>query len=274
MSAEAPSSVTCAFKLATSEGSFTAHVDVPAGQTNLTQLLPVLQELDNALIAGVVSHHAQAGVTLSCKAGCGACCRQMVPLSIFEAEALADWIRSLPEEQQRELAGRFHRALKALAEAGIVDRLVTTDWFSQDEPRQQLAIDYFRQGIPCPFLEEESCSIHPIRPLICREYLVSSPPRHCTDPALYKPTPMHVVVPLSRGLYRLGAALEQSTRGWIPLLFLFAWMESGVRPSEHLAGEGPAVLYRFIQSLDLGEIAGDEEQVKEESAGETEASTA
>ena len=51
------------------------------------------------------------------------------------------------------------------------------------EERTPLALSYFRLGIPCPFLEEESCSIHPDRPLSCREYLVTSAPIHCAEQA-------------------------------------------------------------------------------------------
>jgi Fe-S-cluster containining protein len=36
--------------------------------------------------------------------------------------------------------------------------------------------------MPCPFLEDESCSIHPDRPLVCREYLVTSPAELCAGP--------------------------------------------------------------------------------------------
>jgi hypothetical protein len=41
-------------------------------------------------------------------------------------------------------------------------------------------VRYFLQGVACPFLEAESCGIHPDRPLACREYLVTSrrPLRH------------------------------------------------------------------------------------------------
>jgi Fe-S-cluster containining protein len=42
-----------------------------------------------------------------------------------------------------------------------------------------LGLDYFRLGIACPFLEDESCSIHPYRPSACREYLVTSPAENC-----------------------------------------------------------------------------------------------
>ncbi|MEO8777051.1 MAG: YkgJ family cysteine cluster protein [Rhodanobacter sp.] len=34
---------------------------------------------------------------------------------------------------------------------------------------RQLGIDYLRQGVACPFLEQESCSIYDERPLACRK---------------------------------------------------------------------------------------------------------
>ena len=47
----------------------------------------------------------------------------------------------------------------------------------------------------------------------------------------------------------IGAELEHDSRGWIPLLFLFAWMESGARPGDAVAGEGPQVLYEFVKRM-------------------------
>jgi len=75
--------VSVQFAVGIGDGKFTATAVVPAGQTNLTQILPVLQSLDDSLIAGVASQLAEAGQRISCKAGYGACCRRMVPVSIF-----------------------------------------------------------------------------------------------------------------------------------------------------------------------------------------------
>jgi Fe-S-cluster containining protein len=241
--------VSVEFTLGIGEGQFAATAVVPAGQTNLTQILPVLQSLDDSLISAVAAQVTEAGRAISCKAGCGACCRQMVPLSIFEAEALSAWIRSLPELRQQELAGRFHQALLKLSAAGLIDRMVETDWFADSETTRKLGIDYLYQRVPCPFLEDESCSIHPIRPLICREYLVTSPPEYCVDPATLKAEPVQLPLHLSRTLCAIGAKLEGDSRGWIPLLFLFAWMKSGARPGEAVSGEGPRVLYEFLSRM-------------------------
>ena len=128
--------VTVEFAVGLGGGKFTATAVVPAGQTNLTQILPVIQSLENSLIAGVTAQLAEAGRAISCKAGCGACCRQIVPLSIFEAEALTAWIRDLPESRQQELAQRFHQALLKLASSGLIDRMVNEDWLAATDPMQ------------------------------------------------------------------------------------------------------------------------------------------
>jgi hypothetical protein len=98
-------------------------VVVPVGSVTLTQLLPAIQGLTSNIVGSVIQIVQSEGRQISCKAGCGACCRQMVPLSIFEAEALAEWIVTLPEEHQNQLRQRFHAALQALKEKGILDRM-------------------------------------------------------------------------------------------------------------------------------------------------------
>ena len=244
--------ITVEFTLGLPDGKFAVTAVVPAGQTNLTQILPVLQAIDDSLIAGVGSQLAESGRPISCRAGCGACCRQMVPISIFEAEALATWIRSLPESRQEELALRFQNALRKLAASGLIDRMVNEDWLAETESARRLALEYLYERVACPFLEDESCSIHPIRPLICREYLVTSAPEHCYDPATLKSVPVALPLHFSRVLNRIGAELEHDTRGWIPLLFLFAWMKAGAHPGEAITGAGPQVLYEFVKNLSHG----------------------
>jgi Fe-S-cluster containining protein len=254
MTGESQETISVEFTVGVGDGKFTATAVVPAGQTNLTQILPVIQSLDDSLIAGVAAQLAEAGRPISCKAGCGACCRQMVPISIFEAEALAAWIRTLPESRRQELAGRFHQALLKLSAAGLIDRMVNENWLAETASARQLALEYFYQRIPCPFLENESCSIYPIRPLVCREYLVSSPPEHCADPAALQIVPVRLPLNFSRVINIIGAQLEQSIRCWIPLLFLFAWMKGDAHPGERIAGAGPEVLHEFLKRISLAHL--------------------
>jgi len=241
--------VTVQFSVALEDGKLGATAEVPAGRTTLTEILPVLQSLEDSLLGGIAGQLQAAGRPISCKAGCGACCRQMVPLSIFEAEALAAQILTLPEAVQTALGERFDRALRQFAAAGLIDRMVDEDWLAETESAREMALQYLYQRIACPFLEQESCSIHPMRPLACREYLVTSPSEHCYDPATLKVEPVQLPLHLSRRLFEMGAHLENDSRGWIPLIFLFAWMKAGATPGDGFSGDGPQVLYGFLKDL-------------------------
>jgi len=239
--------VRATFSLPVGGGFLNASAQLPAGRTTLTELLPVIQNLENVIIGRVTEEAEQAGSPISCRAGCAACCRQMVPVSLFEAEALTRWMRTLPEEQQAALGRRFHRALSELSDKGIIDSILNQEWVLEEGLTTQLAIDYFHAGVACPFLENENCSIHPIRPLACREYLVVSPPELCQDPSIHDLKGVLLPLKLSRVLHSFGQQFEQDPRGWIPLVFLLAWGKSGVRPGERVAGTGEEVLRMFLE---------------------------
>jgi Fe-S-cluster containining protein len=243
---DAPDTVRATFSLPVAGAHLQASAQLPAGRTTLTQLLPIIQNLENAIIGRVAEEAQAAGSPISCRAGCGSCCRQMVPVSLFEAEALTEWMRSLSEERQKELAERFHRALSALRDAGVIDKIVHEEWVLAAEQTQQLAIDYFHAHVPCPFLENESCSIHSMRPLACREYLVVSSPELCQDPSVHDVTGVQLPLKLSRVLYSFGQQIERDVRGWIPLVFLMAWGKGDAKPGDRVAGTGGEVLKRFL----------------------------
>jgi Fe-S-cluster containining protein len=246
--ASAPT-VKASFALPLGGGFLNASANLPAGRTNLTQLLPIVQSLENAIIGRIAQEADQAGTPISCRAGCGACCRQLVPVSFFEAEALAHWMNTLPVEQRANLEQRFHRALLKLRDAGVIDKILDQRWMEDEQLTTQLAVDYFHAGVACPFLENESCSIHPMRPLSCREYLVTSPPALCDDPSVNQVSGVRLPLKLSRVLYSFGQQMEQDRRGWIPLVFLLAWTKSGAKPGEYVSGTGEEVLRKFLEQV-------------------------
>jgi len=257
-----PRTVKATFAIPVGGAFLQASAQLPLGRTTLTQLLPIIQNLENAIVGRVGEEAARAGKPISCRAGCGACCRQMVPVSLFEAEALTEWLQTLPEELRAKLAQRFHRALSALRDAGVIESILNGDWALEEERATQLAIDYFHAGVPCPFLENESCSIHPFRPLSCREYLVTSPPALCQDPSVHQVAGVQLPLKLSRVLYAFGQQMENDQRGWIPLVFLLAWGKSGAKPGDFVSGSGEEVFRRFLEQVaavahsEEGAIAG------------------
>ncbi len=265
------SGVRATFSLPVGPGFLHASAVVPAGRTTLTELLPIIRSLDDAIVGRAGQEASAAGSPISCGPGCGACCRQMVPLSLFEAEALAAWLRSLPEERRAVLEERFHRALLALRDAGVMDKILSDNWAAGGEAAAELAVDYFHAGVACPFLENESCSIHPIRPLSCREYLVTSPPELCRDPAVHAVAGVQLPLRLSGALYAFGRQMEQDPRGWFPLVFLLAWSRSDAHPGEKVAGTGEEVLRAFFERLAATGTAETAEAPSEATAEQAEA---
>ena len=236
------------FRQGDEEGKMKASIDLPEGEVTVTQLLPVLQGLTSRIVNGVTEG---TGTQISCKAGCGACCRQVVPISVYEAEGLATWIRGLPADQQAMIEERFAQTVEELREKGLLQRLQTVGWDAKSEATRDLALDFLRAGVACPFLVNESCAIHPIRPLICREYVVVSPAEYCSAPWLNQVVGVTVPVQLSHALRRLAARMEGADEGWLPLVLLLEWMRAGAAPGEKVKGTGQEVVRRV-----LGELQG------------------
>jgi Fe-S-cluster containining protein len=165
------------------------NLTIPATPVNPRRMLPVFQKFTNNLVARGVERAAEAGKAISCKAACGACCRQ--PLLISEAEAfnLSDLVRSMPDERRNVIEKRFREGREHFEKLGWFDRFDSMQERLEGGPRDDLGrefvatvTEYIDQRVACPFLEEESCSIYEDRPLICREYLVTSPSENCANP--------------------------------------------------------------------------------------------
>jgi Fe-S-cluster containining protein len=207
-----------------------AHpLTVPNAAVPATAVLPALQGLVNEVVCA-----AEAGRTISCRKGCGACCRQLVPISRTEGEALLALVEAMPKERRKAVRARFAAAEAAIGGAGLAARGGRSD--------RELSVAYFALSLPCPFLEEESCSIHRDRPLVCREYLVTSPPELCAGPTQDGVTP----VPVPK-LSLAARGLQDEQESWFPLAMLMAW--SRTRPSGGKRRPGTEWVQRFLQQL-------------------------
>jgi Fe-S-cluster containining protein len=221
-------------------------MDVPTGQVKPRELLPIFRDVAEKIVDLGIKAVEAKGELISCKAGCGACCRQLVPISELEARQLRDLVEDLPEPRRTEVRARFAEARRRLQEAGLLDKLLHPEQFPDDELRP-VGLDYFRQAIPCPFLDEESCSIHPERPISCREYLVTSPAVNCAEPT---PETVHCV-PLagkvSSALYRLQIDPNARFVRWVPLSLALDWVEA--HPDEPPRRPAQEMLREFFQRL-------------------------
>ena len=223
---------TATLRLAVGELRIAHPITVPSGAVPAAEIVPALQGLVNAVVDA-----AERGKTISCRKGCGACCRQLVPISRSEGERLLDLVEAMPKERRGEIKRRFAAAEAILEPAGFARPADRTD--------RELSTSYFALGVPCPFLEEESCSIHVERPLVCREYLVTSPAELCAGPAQEGVTP----VPVPK--FSLAARkLQDDKDEWFPLALLMAWSRS--RPKNSSRRTGPEWVQRFLKNLGGG----------------------
>jgi Fe-S-cluster containining protein len=192
-----------------------AKIALPDEPINPVDLLPILQGFTDAIVDAA----AADSLPISCRAGCGACCRQLVPISETEAFYLARVIEEMEPTRKGEILARFDGVLRALESAGILDCLRAPT----DDPELaplQLGLEYFNLGIACPFLENESCGIYAHRPLGCREYLVTTPAEGCSSPLPGNVRPVPMPTRTSYVLCRFGDGIGDASPKVIALPLL------------------------------------------------------
>lgn len=236
------------FSLRVGERRLQATAHLPAGHVRIADLLPVLRKFNDAVIGVAVADTEESGRTISCCAGCGACCRQPVPISEAEALALLEWVETLPQGQQEELRERFRKAAEALEAKGMLERTRGSTVLRERHEIMRFALDYFHAGVPCPFLIDESCSIHPIRPMKCREYLVTSPAVHCANPTAETIKKVNVPKPFSKILFHLEDHMAPGWGKWVPLVLLFEW-GAAHRHIPQRTAEGGVLFREFLTAL-------------------------
>ncbi|NGZ97674.1 MAG: zinc/iron-chelating domain-containing protein [Nitrospira sp. WS110] len=214
--------------LNTPAGQITSAVDVPTGNVSVSAVVPLMRRLGEEAQALEVVRSLESGKAVSCHKGCAACCRMLVPLSGPEAFALRDWIRSRPTDQQEHIARRFSEAKTRLLAQGVWQQLAALceSPLTTDEDRLEgVNRSYYALRLPCPFLEEEMCTIYDERPAACRELLVTSPSDRCDDLTKNPIDPVAVPIQVSTVLGLVWQELTADSTRLIPLPLALEWAE-------------------------------------------------
>ena len=157
------------------------EMTVPAQPVKPHRMLPIFHQMSDSFADIGVQAAADAGNAVSCRAKCTACCHQAVPVSEAELYYIAELVNEMPEPRRTEVRSRFESAYRHFQTSGWFEALRSgkgRSWAGAEE----LVLDYFREGVPCPFLEDSMCSIYANRPIACREYLAVSDPANCSNP--------------------------------------------------------------------------------------------
>ena len=242
------------------------RVAIPRGNNPVGAVLPAARQISHEVTSLAVAAAQREGRSVSCRAGCGACCRQLVVVSFAEAQSLAEVVAAMPPERQRVVRQRFADALKRLEDARLLDHSeppgqrhfihVQRDPGKPEIPPSQR---YFQLQIPCPFLEDESCGIYEDRPLVCREYLVTNPPERCAR--LFQDDVeidgIQAAVRIAPVLVRVTNKVAGTPEESIPLVLALEWAE-----------HHPAALNNQVDGLDLLRHLVTETQIEQRRAAQ------
>ena len=230
---------------------FEMQLTVQANPVKPQRMLPVFQQVTNLYVEIGVAATKSEGKSISCKKGCGACCRHFVAVSEVEAYDIAELVEKMPEPQQSEVKERFNKALTHFTETGWIERFENCAEYS-DKNTLEVLSDYFKEGVPCPFLVDESCSIHNDRPLTCREYLVTSPAENCANPTRENIDLVKLPVRPMGNVLELGQVKPVNGLNVVPLIASLKWAET--KPNNFPEKSGEEWMTDFFQSVTKGEI--------------------
>lgn len=228
---------------------------VRIGRARLSELLTLTRSIESKLTAIAAEHAASQGKTVSCKKGCVACCRHLVPVSPLEAKRLAELVAAMPSEQRKAITRRFDEILSKMEMAGILGpksgtarSALTSKETDHAAAWNDVSLTYFRLHIDCPFLQDEACSIYEERPMACRQFNAVTDPALCTtlDPnveTLQRP------VFMSEVLTDAVNAIAKTRAPAIPLALALEWAHAN---GKHLSGEydGESMFWKLLEVME------------------------
>lgn len=226
----------------------------PAGAATLADLLPAARALSRIATELAVARVEAEGARVTCRAGCAACCRQLVPISVVEARALAGAVAALPAARRAAVRDRFQAAVRALEGLGLLDPAAppgrTSLRSALADPRRgwsEVSARYFAAHLPCPLLEDERCSLYEDRPLVCREYLVTTPEERCAALGAARAVPRPA--PGSEILATAARELTGEPLPLLPLPLALEWSEAAGALLD-LETDGENLLNHLISAAD------------------------
>jgi Fe-S-cluster containining protein len=152
------------------------------------------------------------------------------------------------------IRARFDAAVTRMEELGLLDasaprgrHALRVEAASGKSAWDEVSRRYFEARIPCPFLEDERCSVYEHRPMVCREYRVSTPPEWCEtldERRIAIERPVHMGEALATAT---SAILGLEPRS-IPLALVLEWIE--VHGAElEAVGDGETMFWALVKAV-------------------------
>lgn len=208
-----------------------------------------------AITAASIEQIASEGRRVTCSSGCAACCRPLIPISPLEATMLLRLVEAMPEERRASVRARFADAVKKMEEAALLDRdapkgrsMLLSHERESKAQWDDVSRRYWALQIACPFLENESCGVYEDRPMICREYNVTTPATYCAsldERTRVIPWPVR----MSEVLATVGGRLAGIGEASIPLALALEWAEAHGEKLE-VRRDGEEMFRALVQAME------------------------
>lgn len=235
------------------------EVTVPADPVKITRMLPIFQQMTNTMVGLGIKAAESDGRSISCKAGCGACCRQPVPITEAEIFHLAELVEQMEEPRRSDVKKRFADAVDHFTQMGWFENvskcaeMVSNGHTEEGHKRLiELVDQYFVENINCPFLVDDACSVHRSRPLACREYLVTSPAEYCDHPDPVNIEMVEMLFQPSKIVSKISSTGLFADEGIITLIKAIEFAAAKKESTQTKSGEG--WMADFFQDLAASEV--------------------
>lgn len=217
-------------------------IPVTNDKVPLSSILPGLYRLFDIIIEAESSQALTDDQTITCQKSCGACCCQLVPLAIPEIFSLQNVVESLPKKRQKVVKTKINDALNKLGREQLLEPLKRISRKSNLDER------FFTLSIPCPFLEDQSCSIYEDRPFMCREYLVTSNKELCKDPYSKEVAVVKIKRNIGALLAVFSSRLYQASLMPVPLV-LFLNTAKQLAPLQTMTWKSSWLMHQMLDAL-------------------------
>lgn len=219
------------------------RLPIADGQVTLGQLVAPARAICDQMVDAIRHQAREHNHPVSCRKGCSACCRYLVPLSVPEALLLATEAATLAPPARTQ--GKLLASARKLLRAGPPP---VQDPAAPQQAAHSLSQWYARANMTCPFLSNSCCQIYAQRPLACREHLAQSTPQACASHDGGRGSPVNCHMSVATALTDLAAELEGRPPEAVMLpLALPWWHENSRRNDARYSGE--QAIARLVQLL-------------------------
>jgi hypothetical protein len=128
------------------------YLDGGVTETKVVRLMSAAYEAVDGLIISFRNRCQREQLNIDCMKACAWCCHQAVLVSIQEVLLISRYLSEEMTDDQQQVV--YRNACEKEAVTG------------------DMSVREFLQTLhPCPFLQDHSCTIYPVRPMACRCYL-------------------------------------------------------------------------------------------------------